>query len=72
MNVCKKCNQIQGNFFQGDLWSEILFKNLESQHLETIVLKVSDLLSAEDIELFNSEEKEMYEDELKEKRKIKQ
>lgn len=60
VNVCKKCYVIQGNFFQWELWRDLQSK---PEHLETVTVKISDILSQEDLERYNLEEKEIFDSE---------
>ena len=63
VNICKKCNMIQGNFYQSELWINLRLNSIQPERLEIITVKISDILSEDDLERYNFEEKEIFDSE---------
>lgn len=55
-NLCRKCDTIQGNFFQWELWDGRAEDNEEFRFLEAISVKLSDLFNKEELDLINNQE----------------
>jgi|SRR3989344_1691599 len=61
-NLCRKCDQIQGNFYQWELWKDIKLEDTKPKYLEAISTKVSDIMTQEELDDFNANEREIFEE----------
>jgi len=59
-NLCSNCDNIQGNFFQGEIWRDQQFGHNSMEFLEVIKTKVSDILNNDRLGQLNEQEEEIF------------